>query len=82
MDLELKDKIWKEFINGKIFTISSTSSGIDKNKIFNKIGQIPYVTRTEQNNGYDSFIGEQNSIYRLDGGNVRPTTHKDFTKKN
>lgn len=60
----LKDKEWREFfIGGKegIFTISSTSSGIDKNKLITdgdseaeKI--IPYITRTNENNGINLFV--------------------------
>ena len=60
---------WKEFVIGEIFNIYSTSSGIDKNKLTGKTGLLPYITRTDRNNGYDTFIGEQPK-YSADKGNV------------
>lgn len=61
---------WKTFILSEIFDITSTNSGIDKNKLKNKCvdGNIPYVTRTDKNNGIDMFITEQD--YELNEGNV------------
>lgn len=61
---------WESFILSDVFDISSTNSGIDKNKIKEaKIeGDNPYITRTDKNNGIDSFIIEQN--YKLNEGNV------------
>ena len=48
---------WKSFLLSDIFEIKSTEEGIDKNKLnLNKKGEIPYVTRTEKNNGIDMFI--------------------------
>jgi|LSQX01.3.fsa_nt_gb hypothetical protein len=60
---------WKEFVIGEIFNIYSTSSGIDKNKLTGKTGLLPYITRTDRNNGYDTFIEEQPK-YSADKGNV------------
>jgi len=70
MNLELKNKEWKEFIFEEIFDIESTSSGIDRNKLINKKGEIPYVTRSEKNNGYDSFVCKQSVKYKTNNGNV------------
>ena len=70
MDLDLQSKEWQEFIFEDIFNIDSSSSSIDKNKLNKKLGDTPYVTRSEKNNGYDSFIGEQAKNYNLDEGNV------------
>lgn len=70
MKLNLQDKDWKEFIFDEIFEIVSTSSGIDKNKVISKQGLIPYITRSDKHNGYDSFICEQDSKYKTDEANV------------
>lgn len=66
----MNDKEWKSFILSEIFDISSTNSGIDKNKLKNKDidGDNPYITRTDKNNGIDGFITEQD--YELNNGNV------------
>lgn len=69
-NIKLNSKVeWKEFVIGEIFNIYSTSSGIDKNKLTGKTGLLPYITRTDRNNGYDTFIGEQPK-YSADKGNV------------
>lgn len=70
MNFDLDNISWKEFVFEDIFTICSTNSGIDKNKL-NKIeGKIPYITRTDKNNAIDFFIGLQNEKYKTDNGNV------------
>lgn len=61
---------WKEFIFGNEFSIESTQSGIDKNKLIQTDGGIPYVTRTDVANGIDMFVCEQSPKYRVDEGNV------------
>ena len=61
---------WKEFVFGEEFSILSTNSGIDKNKLNSKEGRIPYVTRSDLNNGMDMFVTEQVSRYNVDEGNV------------
>lgn len=74
----LEDKEWKEFfIGGKdgFFNISSTSSGIDKNKLNitseNTDEYIPYITRTDIQNGINMFIpSQQDSKYKTDEGGV------------
>ena len=68
--MELANKEWKEFVIGKTFDIYSTSSGIDKIKLINFEGNIPYITRTDKNNGYDMFVGAQVSKYKTDKNNV------------
>lgn len=61
---------WKEFIFGKEFSILATKSGIDKNKLIVGQGTIPYLTRTDIDNGYDDFISTQAARYKVDEGNV------------
>lgn len=61
---------WKEFVFGEEFSIQSTNSGIDKNKLNQKQGNIPYVTRSDLNNGMDMFVTEQPLRYKVDEGNV------------
>lgn len=61
---------WKDFVFGDEFSIESTQSGIDKNKLIKETGNIPYITRTDVANGIDSFICIQNSQYKEDKGNV------------
>lgn len=65
---------WKEFFIGGeegLFNIKSTSSGIDKNKIIDFDGNVPYITRSNLNNGIDMFVGEkQSSKFKIDKGNV------------
>lgn len=68
--VEVNSKVeWKEFLIGDIFKIYSTSSSIDKVKLTGKSGLYPYITRTDKNNGYDTFVGEQPK-YSTDKGNV------------
>ena len=74
----LADKQWNEFyIGGEygIFDISSTSSGIDKNKLNTTSksvdAKIPYVTRTDIQNGINVFINiHQDPKYISDEGGV------------
>jgi hypothetical protein len=72
--LDLNSVEWREFfIGGKegLFNIRSTNSGIDKNKLLENTGDIPYVTRSNLNNGIDMFVGEkQNNGFSIDKGNV------------
>lgn len=70
----LSDVEWGEFfIGGRagIFDICATKSGIDKNKLNMKRGNIPYITRSEIDNGINLFItDDQNQRYNKDKGNV------------
>lgn len=66
----LKDIQWKDFVFEKIFDIYSTNSGIDKNKLIMNKWNIPYITRSEKNNGIDFFIGKQDSKHQKDKKNV------------
>ena len=70
MGLDLENKEWKEFVFEDFFEIESTSSGIDRNKLITKAGSIPYLTRTEKDNAYDSFICKQSDEYEIDNSNV------------
>ncbi len=63
-------KQWNHFVFGDVFTIQSTQSGIDKIKLVPGEGNNPYITRTDANNGIDSFVIEQSSKYSIDEGNV------------
>ena len=67
--LNLNDIEWKAFFICDIFLLESTSSGIDGNKLSNEQGNIPYLTRTDLNNGYKSFVGQQAEKYKRDNGN-------------
>jgi len=70
MEMSLKNREWKEFFFTDIFTIYSSSSGIDKNKLILKNGDIPYITRSEKNNGIDLFLCKQDEKYNTDRTNV------------
>lgn len=50
---------WQAFVLDEIFDIRSTKSSIDKKNLVNLVGTIPYITRSDKNNGIDMFIGEQ-----------------------
>lgn len=60
---------WKAYPITDIFTITATKSGIDRNKLTGESGDFPYITRTDNNNAWDSFIGHQPK-YKMDSGNV------------
>lgn len=66
--LNLKNVEWGEFQLSSVFSIQSTSSSIDKIKLLKGLGEYPYITRTDRNNGIDSFICEQPN-YKRDTGN-------------
>lgn len=66
----LNDTKWLDFCLDDLFNISSTSSGIDKCRLINTEGDIPYLTRTDKSNGYELFICEQDCKYKIDIGNV------------
>lgn len=74
----IKNKQWKEFFIGGengIFNITSSSSGIDKNKLITatdyKERHIPYITRSEVTNGINLFVSDnQAEKYSLDEGGV------------
>lgn len=72
--LTLDSVEWGEFFIGGetgLFDVASTSSGIDKNKLNQSGGNIPYITRSEENNGINLFVSdEQNSKYQKDAGGV------------
>ena len=61
---------WQTFIFNDFFKITTTSSSIDRNKLIKKLGVIPYISRSEKNNGYASFICKQADQYQLDARNV------------
>jgi len=64
----LAEKMWGEFALSSGFSIQSTSSSIDKIKLAQGDGMYPYLTRTDRNNGIDSFVCSQKN-YALDEGN-------------
>ena len=51
-----------------MFTIRATSSGIDKIRLTLRDGEFPYVTRSDRNNGIQTFVCEQPK-YATDAGN-------------
>ncbi len=65
----LKINHWRAFELTEIFTITATKSGIDRNKLTGQKGDFPYITRSDNENGWDSFIGMQPK-YKTDKGNV------------
>lgn len=75
--MKLTDREWKAFYisdekdNG-IFKLRASLSGIDKNKLVDcKDQSIPYITRSDFNNGVAMFVGkEQKAKYKIDDGNV------------
>lgn len=68
--MDLQNIRWSEFKFEDIFNINSTNSGIDKNKLKNNKGDIPYITRTDKSNGIDFFVGLQEEKFKIDKGNV------------
>lgn len=72
--LSLNDVEWGEFcIGGEdgIFNISSTKSGIDKNKLNTEPGNMPYITRSDLQNGINLFVTDkQSKSYLKNDGNV------------
>lgn len=68
--MELSDRKWKPFYLSELFEITSTQSGIDKNKLNQKRGLIPYITRTDKNNGIERFIACQDIKYKIDNAKV------------
>lgn len=73
---QIENVEWAEFFIGGeygLFEVESTSSGIDKNKLNTDVGvtNIPYITRTEFNNGINLFIPiNQKDNYSINEGNV------------
>lgn len=68
-ELKLTDREWKEVVFGEVFDIRATRTGLDKKRLLGEEGEIPYITRTDNNNGIDGFIAPQYGI-REDEGNV------------
>ena len=66
---KLSEKKWGVFVLNEIFSIKATNSSIDRNRLNGLLGDFPYITRSDKNNGWDSLIGEQGD-YTLDKGNV------------
>ena len=60
---------WKVFFLTDIFVLKATKSSIDKCKLNGKLGNVPYITRTDLNNGWDELVGKQQD-YQNDTGNV------------
>ncbi len=50
---------WQDFSLLDIFSLKATRSSIDKKNLTGIEGNVPYITRTDKNNGIDSFIGCQ-----------------------
>ena len=70
MDMKKIEEIkWGKFVLNELFKITSTKSSIDRNKLTGILGESPYITRTDMDNGMDSFIAEQPK-YEKDEGNV------------
>lgn len=63
------DITWSQFQLIEVFEISATKSSIDRNKLNGLSGRIPYITRTDNDNGIDDFIDGQ-PLFKTDEGNV------------
>ena len=65
--LRLIDVEWGSFFiggNEGVFDIQATKSGIDKNKLNEQTGTIPYITRSDVANGINMFVSNnQNEKY-------------------
>ena len=68
-ECNIKIPRWKAFWLDDVFDIQATKSGIDRNKLNGTVGDIPYLTRTDKNNAWDSLIGNQ-PMYKMNMGNV------------
>lgn len=66
---QLDEMKWEAFTLTDIFSISATSSSIDRCKLNNLAGDIPYITRSEKDNGWDSLVCTQDD-YEQDNKNV------------
>lgn len=66
---QLDQMKWEAFTLIDLFSISATSSSIDRCKLNNLAGDIPYITRSEKDNGWDSLVYIQNG-YEQDNPNV------------
>lgn len=66
---ELQECNWIAFQLDEIFDIKATKSSIDKKNLIKGEGKIPYITRTDKNNGIDMLVCEQPD-YEMDEGNV------------
>lgn len=66
------DKKWRKFKIQEYFTLRSTNSGIDKNKLINtNREEVPYITRTDKNNGISMKVArEQQDKFQIEHGNV------------
>ncbi len=67
--VSIEGKKWKAFFLTDVFNMSATKSSIDKCKLNGTLGNVPYITRTDTNNGWDSLIGRQNN-YEINDANV------------
>ena len=70
-ELDLENKETAEFRVGDLFDLDSTKSGIDGIRVNNSPQEVPYITRSEGNNGISKYISpDQDSKYQKDNGNV------------
>ena len=64
-------KHYAEFRVGDLFSLESTSSGIDGNKLNTTAGEIPYVTRSVNENGIKQYVTDKQIAGKnQDKGNV------------
>lgn len=67
--LSLLDREWAQIKLSDWFTVRSTNTGIDKIRLKKAaVETIPYITRTNKNNGVGAFVGEQ--VIQPDAGGV------------
>ncbi|MCY4299501.1 MAG: N-6 DNA methylase [Flavobacteriaceae bacterium] len=67
--IDLQKKQWSVFELKDIFTINASDHGTDKNKLDLRDGVVPYITRTNMNNGHDCWVVFQSGIQNTNSGN-------------
>lgn len=83
MNLDLKNKEWKEFFLNDVF--SEIQRGKRLKKDDHKKGTLPYVSSTSLNNGIDSFVGNKEGVRKFgncltiaNSGSVGSTFYQPF----
>lgn len=64
MNLELKNKKWKEFLLTEVFIEIQRGKRLKKGDHIN--GSMPYVSSTSSNNGLDGFIGNNEGVRKFE----------------
>lgn len=83
MNLDLKNKEWKEFFLTDVFC--EIQRGKRLKKVDHKKGSMPYVSSTSLNNGLDGFVGNEKGVKKFENcltiansGSVGSTFYQPF----